>query len=124
MKKIILTVLIISILSAGWSFEFTLKNNISSKLNPYDHIAISCTVTIASSYFINTIGDRFKIKLFKNRYFSFAASAAITYFIGYVKEKYIDHSYQATDINSNIVGIGGAFLIFDVYNLFFIRRQK
>ncbi|MCD6578516.1 hypothetical protein J7L48_03505 [bacterium] len=122
MKKLLCIFLILFIFTKINSFDFILKDPASSKFNPYDHILLSYSLTLSVTYLLEDIGNHFNIKIFKNRFINSIVSGSMVYIIGYLKERYIDYSYQKTDMNSNAVGISSALISIDLLNIF--KRRK
>lgn len=122
MKKLLTIALILFFISNISSFDFVLKDSTSSKFNPYDHIVLSYSLTLSGTYLFEDIGNRFNIKFLKNRFVCSFISASLVSIAGYIKERFIDYSYQKSDMNSNVVGISSALISIDILSIF--KRRK
>ncbi len=116
MKFKIIMLIVIILLTAGRITEANgfFRDEFSSRFNPYDHMLISSTATLALNKVFLETGGKFNIKIFKDRYFRIIASSFIVFCAGYIKERYLDFSYQKTDIRANVFGICVSVCFIDV----------
>ncbi len=120
MKKIALLILIlIAVTPRG--FEFQLRNNLTSGLNPYDHIILSNGMTLVFSMIFEDMGEKYKISFLRNPFIRGLFSSICVYLLCCFKENVMDAYSQRPDMNANILGIGTAVISINIYNL--IKRS-
>ena len=120
MKKIALLILIlIAVMPRG--FEFQLRNNLTSGLNPYDHIILSNGITLVFSMVFEDMGKKYGIGFFRNPFIRALFSSICVYLLCSFKENVMDAYSQTPDMNANILGIGTAVITVNIFNL--IKRS-
>ncbi len=121
MKRIALLILIlIAVIPRG--FEFQLRNNLTSGLNPYDHIILSNGMTLVFSMVFEDMGEKYGITFLRNPFIRGLFSSICVYLLCYFKENFMDTYSQTPDMNANILGIGTAVISVNIYNL--IKRSR
>ncbi|MCK4642950.1 hypothetical protein KAU32_04870 [bacterium] len=121
MKRIALLILIlIAVIPRG--FEFQLTNDLTSGLNPYDHIILSNGMTLVFSMIFEDMGEKYGITFLRNSLIRSLFSSICVYLLCCFKENVMDAYSQRPDMNANILGIGTAVISINIFNL--IKRSR
>lgn len=117
MKKIF-AILLISLAVIPKAWEFELSNNLTSGMNPYDHIVVSTVLTLTFSYILSDAGEKYGLNLLKPGWFRSLLSSLLTISLTFFKEKIMDHYFQQPDMNANYVGVCCGVVTLNLINLF------